>query len=147
LSRACWLLVMACVLAVAGCGGDADQSGGAATEAVTAAESGSPATPGAEIPPAAESSPETETSTEAEASTETEATAGTETGTVKWFTAEKGYGMIAPDGGGADVYVHFSAIAGGEASLAEGTRVEFEVEEGANGREARNVRSITPLTE
>jgi cold shock CspA family protein len=50
------------------------------------------------------------------------------TGTVKWFNADKGYGFIAPDGGGGDVFVHFSAIqTEGYRTLAEGDRVEFEI--------------------
>jgi CspA family cold shock protein len=62
------------------------------------------------------------------------------TGTVKWFNDAKGYGFIAPDGGGKDVFVHFSAIAGdGFRTLAEGAKVEFEVREGTKGPEAANV--------
>ena len=61
-------------------------------------------------------------------------------GTVKWFNAEKGYGFITPDGGGADLFVHFSNIAGdGFKSLPEGARVEFEPREGQKGPEATNV--------
>jgi CspA family cold shock protein len=62
------------------------------------------------------------------------------TGTVKWFNDQKGYGFIAPEDGGKDLFVHHSAIAGGGfKSLAEGTKVEFEAVEGAKGPEARNV--------
>jgi CspA family cold shock protein len=62
------------------------------------------------------------------------------TGTVKWFNDAKGYGFIEPEGGGKDVFVHFSALTGdGHKTLAEGAKVEFELEEGAKGPEARNV--------
>ncbi|HLY93802.1 MAG TPA: cold-shock protein [Gaiellaceae bacterium] len=65
------------------------------------------------------------------------------TGTVKWFNDAKGYGFIEPEGGGKDVFVHFSTIAGdGHKSLAEGAKVEFELEEGAKGPEARNVQAV-----
>jgi CspA family cold shock protein len=65
------------------------------------------------------------------------------TGTVKWFNDAKGYGFIAPDEGGKDVFVHFSAITGdGFKSLAEGAKVEYEAAEGAKGPEARNVLPI-----
>ena len=64
-------------------------------------------------------------------------------GTVKWFNAEKGYGFITPDGGGADLFVHFSAIqADGYRSLEEGQAVEFEVGQGSNGPQADQVRAI-----
>jgi CspA family cold shock protein len=64
------------------------------------------------------------------------------TGTVKWFNAEKGYGFISREGG-ADVFVHFSAIeGGGYRSLEEGQRVEFEVTSGPKGDQAQNVRAI-----
>ena len=60
-------------------------------------------------------------------------------GTVKWFNAEKGFGFIAQDGGGPDVFVHFSAIqADGYRSLDENQRVEFEVTQGQRGPQARN---------
>lgn len=64
-------------------------------------------------------------------------------GTVKWFNAEKGYGFIAPDGGGNDVFVHFSAIqATGYRSLEEGQKVEFEITQGQKGDAAADVRPI-----
>ena len=62
------------------------------------------------------------------------------TGTVKWFSNDKGYGFIAQDEGGKDVFVHHTAIAGeGYKTLAEGTKVEYEVEEGPKGPQARGV--------
>jgi cold shock protein len=65
-------------------------------------------------------------------------------GTVKWFNAEKGFGFIAVDGGGADVFVHFSAIAdnGGYRSLDEDQRVEFGTTQGPKGPQAADVRVI-----
>jgi cold shock protein len=65
------------------------------------------------------------------------------TGTVKWFNADKGFGFITPDGGGKDVFAHFSAIASnGYRSLEENQRVEFEVMQGAKGPQADNIRPI-----
>lgn len=66
-------------------------------------------------------------------------------GTVKWFNDAKGYGFIAPDGGSKpDVFCHFSAIEGeGFKSLAEGARVEFEIEQGQKGPQAANVSAIS----
>ena len=65
-------------------------------------------------------------------------------GTVKWFNAEKGYGFIAVDGGGPDVFVHYSAIQmDGFRTLEEGDRVEFETTAGRDGRsQADAVRRI-----
>ena len=62
------------------------------------------------------------------------------TGKVKWFNESKGYGFIEPDGGGRDVFVHFSAIQGdGYKTLSEGQPVEFEVVQGDKGPQASNV--------
>ncbi len=64
-------------------------------------------------------------------------------GTVKWFNAEKGYGFITPDDGGADVFAHYSAIAAqGFRSLNENQRVEFEVTQGQRGPQAANIRPL-----
>ena len=64
-------------------------------------------------------------------------------GTVKWFNGEKGFGFITQDGG-ADVFVHFSAIAGeGYRNLQENDTVEFEVTSGPKGPQAQNVRVVT----
>jgi CspA family cold shock protein len=65
-------------------------------------------------------------------------------GTVKWFNGSKGYGFITREDGGADVFVHFSAIAGeGYKSLEEGNAVEFEVTQGQKGPQATNVRLVS----
>jgi len=62
------------------------------------------------------------------------------TGTVKWFNDAKGFGFITPAEGGKDVFVHFSAIQGdGFKTLAEGASVEYEIEDGPKGPQARNV--------
>ncbi|WP_434449727.1 cold-shock protein [Lentzea sp. E54] len=64
-------------------------------------------------------------------------------GTVKWFNGEKGFGFIAQDGGGPDVFVHYSQIQGnGFKSLEEQQRVEFEIGQGQKGPQAQAVRAI-----
>lgn len=65
-------------------------------------------------------------------------------GTVKWFNDTKGFGFITPDSGEKDLFVHFSNIAGeGFKSLAEGQKVEFEVEVGPKGEFASNVSAVS----
>ena len=65
------------------------------------------------------------------------------TGTVKWFNAEKGFGFIAPEDGGTDVFVHYSAItSSGYRTLEENQKVQFDVTQGPKGPQASN---ITPL--
>ena len=65
------------------------------------------------------------------------------TGTVKWFNAEKGFGFIEQDGGGPDVFAHYSAIATqGYRELKEGQAVSFEVTQGAKGPQATSVTLI-----
>ena len=62
-------------------------------------------------------------------------------GTVKWFNAEKGFGFISVDGGGPDVFVHFSAIeSNGYKSLDEGQNVQFEIVQGQKGPQADKVQ-------
>lgn len=64
-------------------------------------------------------------------------------GTVKWFNSEKGYGFIAVEGGGSDVFVHYSAIAGnGFRNLEENQTVEFEITQGPKGPQAKDVRAL-----
>jgi CspA family cold shock protein len=66
------------------------------------------------------------------------------TGTVKWFSDEKGFGFITPDDGSQDVFVHHSAIVGdGYHSLDEGAKVSFETEPGDKGPRAANVEKVS----
>ncbi|MEU1012205.1 cold-shock protein [Streptomyces sp. NPDC005890] len=61
-------------------------------------------------------------------------------GTVKWFNAEKGFGFISPDGGGPDVFAHYSEIQGsGFRELTEGEHVTFEIGQGQKGPQAQNI--------
>jgi len=65
------------------------------------------------------------------------------TGTVKWFSDEKGFGFITPDEGSKDLFVHHSAIAGqGFKTLAEGARVSYDAESGPKGPSAANVTAL-----
>ncbi|WP_089041947.1 cold-shock protein [Pseudomonas fluorescens] len=65
------------------------------------------------------------------------------TGTVKWFNAEKGFGFIAPEDGGDDVFVHYSVIQSqGLKTLAENQKVEFDITQGPKGPQAENVRPV-----
>jgi cold shock protein len=65
-----------------------------------------------------------------------------ETGTVKWFNDAKGFGFITPDGGGDDLFAHFSEIrAEGFKSLQENQRVSFEVTAGPKGKQASNIQA------
>lgn len=65
-------------------------------------------------------------------------------GTVKWFNDQKGFGFISPEGGGEDLFAHFSAItgAGGYKSLKENQRVEYEATKGPKGMQASNIRVL-----
>jgi len=68
----------------------------------------------------------------------------TQTGIVKWFDDGKGFGFITPDGGGKDLFAHFSEIqsTGGFRSLAEGQKVEFEVKQGQKGPQASGIKPV-----
>jgi CspA family cold shock protein len=66
-----------------------------------------------------------------------------QTGTVKWFNEAKGFGFIKPDGGGEDLFAHFSQIDGkGFRTLAENQRVQFEVTQGQKGPQASRIRPL-----
>jgi len=64
------------------------------------------------------------------------------TGTVKWFNDAKGFGFIEPDGGGTDIFAHFSAIAmDGFKTLKQGSRVSFDIQQGPKGQLAQNIQA------
>jgi CspA family cold shock protein len=66
-----------------------------------------------------------------------------QTGTVKWFNDTKGYGFIAPDDGGKDLFAHFREIQGdGHKTLAENARLQFDVTQGPNAQHASNIRPV-----
>lgn len=66
-----------------------------------------------------------------------------QTGTVKWFNQDKGYGFIAPDNGGKDLFAHFREIRSeGYKTLVENARVQFDITEGAKGLQASNIRAL-----
>jgi CspA family cold shock protein len=66
-----------------------------------------------------------------------------QTGTVKWFNDSKGFGFITPDGGGEDLFAHFSEIkTNGFKSLKENQRVSFEVTTGPKGKQAANIQPV-----
>lgn len=69
-----------------------------------------------------------------------------ETGTVKWFNSTKGFGFITPDGGGDDLFIHFkNIVSDGFKSLNDGDKVEYNVEKGAKGMEAKSVKVVSDL--
>ena len=68
----------------------------------------------------------------------------TQTGTVKWFNEDKGFGFIAPDNGSKDLFAHFREIqAGGFKTLTENQHVQFDVNHGAKGPPASNIRAVS----
>jgi CspA family cold shock protein len=69
------------------------------------------------------------------------------TGIVKWFNSEKGFGFIEQDGGGADVFAHYSNIAAqGFRELQEGQKVQFDITQGQKGPQAENIDPVSPTT-
>ncbi len=67
-------------------------------------------------------------------------------GTVKWFNDAKGFGFIEPEGGGADVFAHFSAVQmEGFRTLKQGSKVSFDLVQGPKGDLAQNIRPLVPV--
>lgn len=65
-------------------------------------------------------------------------------GTIKWFSDQKGYGFVTPEGSGKDIFVHFSALQGeGFKTLAEGQRISFDITQGPKGEQASNVVKLS----
>ena len=65
-------------------------------------------------------------------------------GTIKWFSDQKGYGFVSPEGGKKDVFVHYSALQGdGFKTLREGEQIEFDITDGPKGEQATNVRKLS----
>ena len=67
---------------------------------------------------------------------------GKSKGTVKFFNSQKGFGFITPDSGGKELFVHVNSLEGGTGSLSEGQKVEYDIEEGRKGPEAKNVHGL-----
>jgi CspA family cold shock protein len=69
-------------------------------------------------------------------------------GVVKWFNDVKGFGFIEPEGGGEDVFAHFSAIQmEGFRTLKQGSTVQFDLVDGPKGKQAQNIRQAEPVTQ
>lgn len=68
------------------------------------------------------------------------------TGSVKWFNDAKGFGFITPDGGGSDIFIHFSSISmDGYRTLKQGLRVTFDLSDGPKGLHAQNIQAEAPI--
>jgi CspA family cold shock protein len=136
-----WVLGVLLAMVLTSCadvGSDASSgTGGQTANSATPTSSGGPATTGGHPENSA-----TPTSSGGPATTSGQQAVKTQ-GTVKWFNAEKGYGFIQVEGGGQDVFVHYSDIQiDGFKTLNEGQAVEFEITNGPNGPQAKNVRVI-----